>query len=162
MRSLLTMFLSSSLLALAACGAQSPTARNPVGPSPTNQSASLSGTWIGSGSDSSGSMMGAGMTLGMMGQMTWQITQTGNTFTGTMQFRGYPSHGAMTVSGIINGSTATFTMSMPSGAMMMANCTATARGTFDINEFMTQMHGRYTGSNTCTGPFKDGHMSVSR
>jgi hypothetical protein len=53
-------------------------------------------------------------------------------------------------------------MSIPSGAMMMANCTATASGTFDINEFMTQMHGTYAGSNTCTGPFNDGHMSVSR
>lgn len=162
MRFLPAALLSSSLLALAACGAQSPTATNPVGPSPTSQSASLSGTWIGSVSDSSGSMMGAGMSPAMMGQMTWQITQTGNTFTGTMQFRGYPGHGTMKVSGTINGPTATFTMTMPSGAMMMTNCTATASGTFDINEFMTQMHGTYTGSNTCTGPFNNGHMSVSR
>ena len=109
MRSLMAASLSSSLLALAACGAQSPTATNPVGPSPTSQLASLSGTWIGSVSDSSGSMMGAGMSPGMMGRMTWQITQTGNTFTGTMQFRGYPSHGTMRVSGTIDGPTATIT-----------------------------------------------------
>ena len=162
MRSLLPVSILSTLLGLAACGAQSPATRNPVGPSPSNPSASLSGTWIGSVSDSSGSMMGAGLSAAMMAQMTWQITQTGNTFTGIMQFPGYSGHGTMTVSGTIDGATATFTITMPSGAMMMASCTATASGTFDVNEFMTQMHGTYTGSNTCTGPFNDGHMNLSR
>jgi hypothetical protein len=107
-------------------------------------------------------MMGAGLSPAMMSGMTWQITQTGNTFTGTMQFPGYAGHASMSVSGTINGSTATFTMSVPSGGMMMGSCTAMANGTFDINQFMTEMHGTYSGSNTCTGPFDHGQLSLSR
>ena len=95
-----------------------------------------------------------------MGQMTWNVTQTGNKFTGTMQFAGHPRHGAMTVSGTVNGSTATFTMTMPGGMMM--NCPAVATGTVDINEFMTRMHGTYNGANECTGPFDRGVVSLTR
>ncbi len=65
----------------------------------------VSGTWTGAASDSSGTMMGAGMSASMMANMTWQITQTGNTFTGVVQFPGYGGSG--TVSGTINGRTAT-------------------------------------------------------
>lgn len=162
MRFWLLAFLYPSLLILTACGGQTSTARNPLAPSVSSPSAVLTGTWFGNVSDSSGSMMGAGLSPSMMGRMTWQITQTGNTFTGVMQFGGYAGHGPMTVSGTISGSTATFTMTLPSGAMMMANCTAVATGTFDINDLITQMHGTYGGSNTCTGPFGNGHLSLSR
>jgi hypothetical protein len=106
-------------------------------------------------------MMGAGM----MGQMTWQITQTGNTFQGTGQFAGFPGHGVMTISGTIDGPTVTFTITMPSsmmGGMMSGSCTASANGTLDINELMSQMHGGYSGSNSCTGSFDHGQMSLSR
>lgn len=161
MRFLRPVLIYSTLLVLSACGGGSGPG-NPLSPSVSSPSASLTGRWVGSVSDSSGSMMGAGLSAAMMSGMTWQITQTGNSFTGTMQFSGYPGHDAVSVSGTINGSTATFTMTMPSGAMMTANCTATASGTFDINEFMTQMQGTYAGSNTCTGPFDHGHLSLSR
>ena len=147
---------------LSACGGGSSMPMNPVGPSPSGPSASLTGMWNGSLSDSSGSMMGAGLSPSMMGQMTWQITQTGNTFSGVAQVAGSEGHEPMRISGTIDGATATFTMTMPSGGMMTMNCTATATGTFDINEFMTQLHGTYAGSNTCSGPFDHGHMSLSR
>lgn len=158
MRFMLGIVIVPACLVLATCGAQG-TRMNPVGPS---TAASLTGTWIGTVSDSTGSMMGAGLSAAMMSRMTWQITQTGNTFTGTMQFPGYGGHGPMTVSGTINGSTATFTMSIPSGGMMSGSCTATASGGFDINQFMTEMHGTYSGSNTCSGPFDHGQLSLSR
>lgn len=135
---------------------------NPVGPGPSGPPPSLTGAWIGTVSDSTGVMMGAGLSPAMMGQMTWQITQTGNEFTGVMQFAGYGRHDAMRVSGRINGSTATFTMTMPSGTMMMENCAAVATGTFDVDELMTQVHGTYSGSNTCSGPFERGRISLSR
>jgi len=161
MRSILGILIVPACLVLVACGAQG-MRMNPVGPSASGTAASLTGTWIGTVSDSTGSMMGAGLSEAMMSRMTWQITHAGNTFTGTMQFPGYGGHGPMTVSGTIDGSTATFTMSMPSGGMMSGSCTATASGRFDINQFMTEMHGTYSGSNTCSGPFDHGHLSLSR
>ena len=123
----------------------------------------MAGTWVGTASDSTGTMMGAGLSTSMMGNVTWQITQMGNTFTGVMQFPGYGGMGGvMTVSGTINGRTATFTMTMPGGSMMTATCTAVASGTFDLDDLMTQMHGTYSGSNSCTGPFNQGQMSMAR
>lgn len=161
MRVLSGVCICAALFVLTACGGSSQPG-NPVSPSPSVPPASLTGTWTGVASDSSGSMMGAGMSAAMMNQMTWRITETGNTFQGTMQFAGYAGHGVMTISGTINGTTATFTMTMPSGAMMMGTCSAQASGTFDINELMNQMHGTYSGTNSCTGPFGQGHMSLSR
>lgn len=162
MRSLLLAFIPPTLVLLSACGGGSSMPMHPVGPSPSGPSASLAGMWSGSLADSSGSVMDAGLSASMMGQMTWQITQTGNIFTGVMQFAGYARHEPMRISGTIDGATATFTMTMPSGSMMRMNCTATATGTFAINELMTQLHGTYAGSNTCSGPFDHGHMSLSR
>ncbi|MGE5813713.1 MAG: hypothetical protein ACM36C_04430 [Acidobacteriota bacterium] len=150
-----------ALFVLTACGGSSQPG-NPVSPSPSVPLPSLTGSWTGAASDSSGSMMGGGMSAAMMNQMTWQITQTGNTFQGTMQFAGYAGHGAMTISGIINGTTTTFTMTMPSGSMMMGTCSAQASGIFDINELMNQMHGTYSGTNSCTGAFDHGQLSLSR
>jgi len=158
MRSLLGVIVAAAL-ATVACGAGSMMPSSPSMPSGQTSSA-VSGTWAGAASDSTGTMMGAGMSASMMGNMTWQITQTGNTFTGFMQFPGYGGSG--TVSGTINGKTATFTMTMPIGSMMTATCTATGNGTFDMDDLMTQMHGTYSGSNTCAGPFDHGQMSMTR
>jgi len=68
----------------------------------------------------------------------------------------------MTVSGTMSGHSGTFTMTMPSGSMMMAGCTAGASGTFDMDDLMTQMHGTYSGTNSCTGAFDHGQMSFHR
>lgn len=152
-------------LAAAACGGGSSMPASPAAPTPSvggNNTTTLTGTWVGQAFDSSGTMMGAGMSASMMGNMTWQITQIGNSFTGTMQFPGYAGRGPMTVSGTIDGNTATFTMTMPSGSMMTATCTAVASGTFDIHDLFTQMHGTYAGTNMCGGPFDQGRMSMLR
>lgn len=135
---------------------------------PTSQTpastAGIAGTWVGQASDSSGTVMGAGMSQAMMANMTWQITQSGNTFTGTMQFPGYTGHGTMTVTGTINGNTATFTMTMPGGGMMGGGtCTVTATGTFSLDDMFTQMHGTYSGGSAmCGGPFDHGQLSMMR
>ena len=104
-------------------------------------------------------MMGAGLTASMMGNTSWSITQNGNAFTGTMQFPGYMG-GQMTVSGTMNGHSGTFTMTMPSGSMMSGSCSATAGGTFDMDDMMTQFHGTYSGTNSCSGMFNNGQMSM--
>ena len=105
--------------------------------------------------------MGGGFSPAMMNGVTWQITQAGGTFTGTMRMQGYQG-GTMTVSGTTNGRTGTFTMTIPMGAMMMGGCTATASGTFDMDDVMVKMHGNYVGSNTCSGPFDHGDVSLTR
>jgi hypothetical protein len=131
--------------------------------SPTSPSGhTMSGSWLGSTSDSSGSMMGAGLTSAQMSNAQWTITQNGASFAGTMQFGGYMMGGTMTVSGTMSGHSGTFTMTMPSGSMMMAGCTAGASGTFDMDDLMTQMHGTYSGTNSCTGAFDHGQMSFHR
>lgn len=145
-----------------ACGGNSSSGMMGGSPTPTaptspTSSPTMTGTWLGTASDSTGSMMGAGM----MGTPTWTITQTGNSFSGTMQLPGHMG-GQMTVSGTISGNTCTYTMTMPAGSMMSGQCTATASGACDVDSMMTQFHGTYTGMNSCTGPFNQGNMSMHR
>jgi len=45
---------------------------------------------------------------------------------------------------------------------MMGTCTATATGTFDMDDMMTVLHASYTGTNSCTGPFRNGQLSMRR
>jgi len=141
-------------LAMASCGSSS----SPVSPSAVS---TMTGTWVGAAGDSSGSMMGAGLSAAMMADTTWTITQTGGTFSGTMSFAGYTG-GAMTITGTLSGRTGTFTIAMPVHQMMMGACAATATGTLDLDDMMTVMHAVYTGTNTCTGRFTDGKLSLHR
>ena len=121
----------------------------------------MTGAWSGSASDSTGTMMGAGLNATMMSNTTWALNQNGNTFSGTMQFAGYMG-GMMTVNGTVSGHSGTFTMTVPSGSMMMAGCAANATGSFDMDDMMTQLNGTYAGMNSCTGPFDNGQMSLHR
>lgn len=150
--------LSSGLLA--GCGA----AANPMGPTAGATGAStltLSGSWGGRVSDSSGTMMGAGLNAAMMADTVWQITQTGSTFAGTGRFGGYMG-GPMTITGTINGRTGSFTMTMPAGFMMSGTCLAVATGTFDLDDMFAAMHGAYAGSNSCRGAFDHGQIQMGR
>ena len=156
----IVMALATTLWA-AACGSTPPSA-SPVAPTASVASPSLTATWSGTTSDSSGTMMGAGLTTSMMNGTTWQITQNGSTFSGAMQFAGYGG-ATMMVSGTIAGHTATYTITMPAGSMMMSgSCSAVATGTFDMDDLMTRIHGTYAGSNSCNGPFDHGQMSMTR
>lgn len=111
---------------VAACGGSSPTS-----PSDSIASASMAGTWAGTGSDSSGSM-GAGSMMGQtdMRTMTWQLTQNGSTVTGPMSFSGSDLQGRMPGSflGTLSGDDMTFTMDMPSSGMMSSGCSSRATG----------------------------------
>ena len=155
MRALGRLSMATLLTFAAACAGGN---GSPVAPSTDN---SLTGTWVGSLSDSSGSMMGAGMSPAMMSNATVTITQNGMTLTGAARFAGYPG-GPMTFSGTATDHAGTFTMTAPIASMMMGTCTATATGTFDMDDMMTQLHATYSGSNSCTGPFDHGQMSLTR
>ena len=157
MQVLIRLSMAILLTFVAACGGGT---TSPTAPSASN---TMTGTWVGSLSDSSGSMMGAGMSTAMMSNATVTITQNGMTLSGGARFAGYPG-GQMTFSGTAADHTGTFTMTAPTGSMsmMMGTCTATATGTFDMDDMMTQLHATYSGSNSCTGPFDHGQMSLTR
>ena len=150
-----TAIIVTFAMGTAACGGGATAPSTPVA------SSTMTGAWAGIASDSSGSMMGAGLTTAMMNNAQWTITQSGNAFSGTMQFGGYMG-GTMTVNGVMNGHSGTFSMTIPPGSMMMAGCTATATGTFDMDDMMSQFHGTYSGMNSCAGPFDHGQMSMHR
>jgi hypothetical protein len=108
--------------------------------------------------------MGMGMSAGPVGTMTWKISQSGAAFSGTVSFSGYNGGSPMMVTGTMNGKSGTFVMTMPSGSMpmAMAACSGQTTGTFDMDDLMVQMHGSYTGSNTCAGAFTNGQMTMAR
>ena len=111
-----------------------------------------------------GISMGPGMGPGMMGSvgsMTWLITQTGNSFTGTVGFGGFHASARMTMTGTFSGDGGTFTITMPNNSMPMGTCSGTAAGTFAIDPVTGQMRGTYSGTNTCMGPFS-GQLTLVR
>ena len=153
----MTKVFAAVLLAAftAACGNSSPT--GPSGMTP----ASMAGTWAGSSSDSSNSM-GTGSMMGQagLGAMTWQLTQSGSTVTGSMSFSGMQGGRPGSFSGTMSGDDMTLTMDLPSGSMMSSGCSARATGTARVSG--TTMTGTYGGSNSCTGAFTNGQMTMTR
>jgi hypothetical protein len=166
----LAFFVTVSLaLVAAACGGSSN--GTPTSPSASTDLNSVAGTWAGAVSDSSGGALGmswnmggmsTSMGMGSSNTMTWNLTQTGQSFTGTVSMSGYMGGRTMTVTGTMNGRTGTFTMTMPDGSMPMSGCTGTMSGTFDMDDRHVEMHGTYSGSTTCRGPFDHGQMTMTR
>lgn len=151
-----TIFVAVVLaVSTAACDGNSMT--SPSGTMP------MTGTWAGSSSDSSLSM-GTGSMMGQagLGAMTWQLTQTGSTVTGSMSFAGMQGGKAGSFSGTMTGDDMVLMMTLPTGSMMSGGCSAQATGTARINRLTMTMTGTYSGSNTCTGSFMNGQMIMTR
>ena len=171
------VLLAASLAAgLAACSdsnnvqPSSPTATVSAPSTPaatvTGISAAVTGTWVGTARDSSGTTPGMCMGIpgGATGTMTWNITHSGpGTFAGTVAFSGMPGGRQMPVSGTIDGRIGTFTITMPNGTMpMMGWCGGQVTGTFDLDDMLTLMHGAYDGTTPCAGPFNNGQLTMNR
>lgn len=156
MRALLASVLLGTMF-LMACGGGVATAPSSA-PATT-----VSGTWAGSASDSTTAAAPGGM-MGQsgMGNMTWQLTQTGNAVTGSMTFSGMPNGMRGTFTGTMDADDMNFTMDMPMGTMMSGGCAATARGTAHLDRTTMTMTGTYSGSNSCSGAFAGGQMNMSR
>jgi hypothetical protein len=163
-----------------------PTATQPV---TGTSGVSVSGTWLGTATDATstgstgtalgiwngpwsgpgtgpgtGSWMGPGMMggYGPMGSMTWVITQSGNSFTGAVGFGGFQCAARMTMTGTFSDNGGTVTITMPGGSMPMStNCSGTAPGSFTVAPATGQMHGTYSGTNTCMGSFA-GQLTLVR
>ena len=56
----------------------------------------------------------------------------------------------------------TFTMAMAAGSMMSSGCSSNATGTAHVNRTTMTMTGTYTGSNSCSGAFTGGQMTMTR
>jgi hypothetical protein len=110
--------------------------------------------------------MGAGSMMGQtdMGTMTWQLTQNGSTVTGPMSFAGAGMQGRMPGSflGTMSGDDMTFTMDMPSSSMMSSGCSSRATGTAHVNRTTMTMTGTYSGSNSCSGAYTNGQLTMTR
>ncbi len=163
MRALSVLFVLALLTAAACSNRESVKGLNPGGPTPPavpGGGSSFAGTWTGSASDSSGSMMGSGL-----GSMTWTLAQTGTQVTGAMSFLGMtPGQANPTIIGTVSGSTMNFSITMPVTSMPppFGACSATAAGTATLSANGASMTGTYTGNNTCVGGFAGGQLSLIR
>jgi hypothetical protein len=125
-------------IVVAGCGGGGSTAGTTVSTptSPTVTVSDLTGAWT--------------ETTG--GALTWQLTQSGGTVTGTSSYTqgSGPLTGA-SVRGAISGSVAssTFTFTDSSTSISRPNCTIVATGSLTISG--SQMTGRYTETDTCDG-----------
>jgi hypothetical protein len=149
LRGLRCAVVLSGLIVAAGCGgdgSQSPTQPSPAPPV-------LSGTWTGTATDSGGP-----------GRLTWQLEESAGAFSGTLSFTDAATGIAGTgqVSGTRSGSTLTFAMSIPAGAIgkPFASCSTSASGSGQVTS--TTITGTYTGTNSCTGSFASGQLTLGR
>lgn len=138
------------MVAVSACRRGSDDSSSPTSPS---GGSSLTGTWSGSASDSSGP-----------GQMTWQVTQSGGSFNGTMTITDTATKlgGRGSVSGTIAGSSLQFTIAVPAGGFdaPYGACTLQASGPGEVSP--TSITGAYSGSNSCAGTIASGQLTLNK
>jgi hypothetical protein len=156
---------------LAACGSMAPaltTAPSPTAPAPapvapppsTSGPVVASGTWTGVGSDSFSPEL-----------MTWVVTQSGTTLSGTADINAVdPADGTCgschkvkrgTLTGTLSGNAVTISMTFPAGGDVptpICEAKLTATGTV-VDRRIT---GTYTGTDTCEGVYANGVMDLSR
>lgn len=144
---LLVVFALVAGAPLAGCGDSGSTATSP------SPGVTVSGLFTGPATDSSGP-----------GTLTWTVSQSGGDVTGSVSFSdtatGATGNGS--VSGRVSGTTLTFTMSVPAGGFPSprSGCTATMTGTAQATS--TTIDGTYAGSNSCTGPIRDGSFRLTK
>jgi hypothetical protein len=140
----LCVLVASALVTGMACGG------TPTEPPST---VNLTGTWGGSASDSSG-----------LGQMAWQVTQTGTSFSGTMTMTDASTgvSGQGSVSGAVSGVSFQFSISVRAGGFPSpyASCTADVSG--DGQASSATITGTYSGSNSCSGAIASGQLTLSK
>ncbi|HXD18816.1 MAG TPA: hypothetical protein VN654_17505 [Vicinamibacterales bacterium] len=164
----------SFVVLLAACGSMTPAmttapspaaqvpspAPPPVAPPPASGPAVVSGTWAGMGADSFSPEL-----------MTWVVTQSGTTLSGTAQINAVdPADGTCgschkvkrgTLTGTLSGNAVTISMTFPAGGDVptpICEASMTATGTVADR----RITGTYTGSDTCEGIYSNGVIDLAR
>jgi hypothetical protein len=144
-----SLFLS---VAVAACSHDGAPSTQPT-PTPPPTPVDLGGTWSGPASDSSGP-----------GRLTWELTQNGTVFTGTIAMSdtdtGVSGHGS--ISGTVSGSASHFSMSVAAGGFEdpFGSCTSSVSGDAELSS--AAITGAYSGSNSCTGSIASGQIRLTR
>lgn len=127
-----------------------------------SRSVSVAGTWTGTGVDSQGATI-----------VTWALTQTGTTASGTVKTEAVdPTDGSCnschrnktgTFSGTISGTTLTLTMFFAAGGAddPTPACTAELIGTAS-REAADTLTAAYSGADSCEGPFMNGTLVMAR
>ena len=145
----LCFIVISLSVAISRCGGDS-SSPPPTTPSP---SGGLTGTWVGTASDSSGP-----------GQMTWQITESGGSFNGpvTMTDAATKVTGRGNVTGTVSGASIRFSMAVPAGGFdaPYSGCTADATGEGQVNG--NAISGTFQGSSSCGGTITSGQLALTR
>jgi hypothetical protein len=135
--------LLAGTLALAGCSG------SPTGPG----SIDLTGQWAGSASDTTG-----------FGDMVWQVSQSGGTFTGVAEItdRTVNITARGTVSGSILQGSVQFILVIPSGGFdaPFETCSTTVSG--DATAGSTSLTGTYAGTSTCGGKVYSGQLALKR
>lgn len=144
----------AALVTLAACG--SPSKPSPPDPPDTPKTPEtpidLTGTWSGTASDSSGP-----------GTTTWVLTKTATGAAGTATTRS--PLGTVVLTGTVSleqtGTSATWRLDIPAGGVSeLPACTVTVTGTATIAA--TTITGTYNGTGSCSAPFTDGTVSLTK
>jgi hypothetical protein len=139
------------MLGSAACGgSDGGSGGNPAGPS---GDASVSGTWSGSASDSTGA-----------GQMMWSLTQTGTSFSGsaTVTDTATSVTGRGSVSGTVSGRTVSFTITIPAGGFDEPYGTCTTSVSGEATASGASMTGTYSGTSSCQNPVAGGQFTLNK
>jgi hypothetical protein len=97
------------------------------------------------------------------GTMTWHLAQTDASVSGSLDATDTDSGvtGQGSISGTMDGSTLSFTLTFPAGAFgaPWSSCSATMSGVVNVG---TSMIATYSGTNSCTGPVTGGLMELRR
>jgi hypothetical protein len=143
-RRLRLLTVIAAWLAAAACS------RSPVHPSGT--ASDLTGTWNGPALDSSGP-----------GQMTWQISQSGTSFSGTLTMIDAASGlgGRGSISGTMSASTIRFSIDIAAGGFEYPydTCSAAISGGGEASS--SSLTATYSGSNSCSGSVTSGQLTLT-
>lgn len=142
-------------LYLAACAACSGggSGAPPTPTEPSGDTVNLTGTWRGTADDSTGP-----------GELTWQVTQSGASFSGTLTardtFTGVTGRGAVT--GTLDGTALQFSMTIAAGGFdaPFDGCTTTASGQGTATA--STVSATYSGTNSCSGAIASGQLALTK
>jgi hypothetical protein len=167
MRSIAVRTIAACLgVMLSSCGT-SPQPASPIAPvvpaptpAPAPSTIDVTGRWTGTGSDSFSPEL-----------VTWVLTQSGSTVSGSVEFNAVdPADGTCgschkvkrgAFAGTLSGSSLTLTMKFPAGGNVPTPiCVADLAGAATVAG--QRIAASYTGTDTCEGFFADGKIELSR
>ena len=150
-----TPLLVCALLVADACaGGDSGSSGSPSPGAPSGTQSTLSGTWTGNASDSSGS-----------GVISWQLSESGTSFSGSATIGDTRTgvNGRGSISGTVSGGASiTFSISIPAGGFdnPFGSCSANLSGTGQASS--SSITGTYSGANSCSGDVGSGQFTVTK